>query len=137
MNRVVMIGNLTKDPELSETPGGIKVCRFSIAVQRRFPNAEGNREADFFNVIAWRGLAESVNKYLVKGSKAGVTGSVQTRSYDAQDGSKRYVTEIIAEEVEFLSQRKTEDDGYDRPVKKHSQMSVAELEPVYDPDLPF
>ena len=130
MNRVVMIGNLTKDPELSETPGGIKVCRFSIAVQRRFPNAEGNREADFFNVIAWRGLAESVSKYLVKGSKAGVTGSVQTRSYDAQDGSKRYVTEI-------LSQRKTEDDGYDRPVKKHSQMSVAELEPVYDPDLPF
>lgn len=137
MNRVVMIGNLTKDPELSETPGGIKVCRFSIAVQRRFPNAEGNREADFFNVIAWRGLAESVSKYLVKGSKAGVTGSVQTRSYDAQDGSKRYVTEIIAEEVEFLSQRKTEDDGYDRPVKKHFQMSVAELEPVYDPDLPF
>ena len=127
MNRVVMIGNLTKDPELSETPGGIKVCRFSIAVQRRFSNAEGNREADFFNVIAWRGLAESVSKYLVKGSKAGVTGSVQTRSYDAQDGSKRYVTEIIAEEVEFLSQRKTE----------NARPSVDELEEITDDDLPF
>lgn len=137
MNRVIMIGNLTKDPELSETPSGINVCRFSIAVQRRFPNAQGEREADFFNVIAWRGVAESVAKYLKKGSKAGVSGSVQTRTYDANDGSKRYVTEIIAEEVEFLSQRKTEDGGDDRPVKKHSQMSVAELEPIDDPDLPF
>lgn len=127
MNRVVMIGNLTKDPELSETPSRIKVCRFSIAVQRRFPNAQGEREADYFNVIAWRGVAESVAKYLKKGSKAGVSGSVQTRTYDANDGSKRYVTEIIAEEVEFLSQKREED----------KRASVETLEPIDDPDLPF
>lgn len=127
MNRVIMIGNLTKDPELSETPNGIKVCRFSIAVQRRFANAEGKKEADFFNVVAWRGLAESVSKYLVKGSKAGVIGSLQTRSYDANDGSKRYVTEIIAEEVEFLSQKREEE----------KRAGVETLEPIDDPDLPF
>lgn len=127
MNRVIMIGNLTKDPELSETPSGINVCRFSIAVQRRFPNAQGEREADFFNVIAWRGVAESVAKYLKKGSKAGVSGSVQTRTYDANDGSKRYVTEIIAEEVEFLSQKREEE----------KRASVETLEPIDDPDLPF
>ena len=127
MNRVIMVGNLTKDPELSETPNGIKVCRFGIAVQRKYGNEQGKKEADFFNVIAWRGLAESVAKYLEKGSKAGVTGSLQTRTYDANDGSKRYATEIVADEVEFLSQRKTE----------NARPSVDELPPIDDPDLPF
>lgn len=127
MNRVIMVGNLTKDPELSETPSGIKVCRFSIAVQRKYTNEQGKKEADFFNVIAWRGLAESVAKYLEKGGKAGVSGSLQTRTYDANDGSKRYATEIVADEVEFLSQRKTE----------NARPSVDELPPIDDPDLPF
>nr|DAI09326.1 MAG TPA: Single strand binding protein [Caudoviricetes sp.] len=127
MNRVIMVGNLTKDPELSETPNGIKVCRFGIAVQRKYGNEQGKKEADFFNVIAWRGLAESVAKYLEKGSKAGVSGSLQTRTYDANDGSKRYATEIVADEVEFLSQRKTE----------NARPSVDELPPIDDPDLPF
>lgn len=127
MNRVIMVGNLTKDPELSETPNGIKVCRFGIAVQRKYRNEQGKKEADFFNVIAWRGLAESVAKYLEKGSKAGVSGSLQTRTYDANDGSKRYATEIVADEVEFLSQRKTE----------NARPSVDELPPIDDPDLPF
>lgn len=127
MNRVIMVGNLTKDPELSETPNGIKVCRFGIAVQRKYGNEQGKKEADFFNVIAWRGLAESVAKYLEKGSKAGVSGSLQTRTYDANDGSKRYATEIVADEVEFLSQRKME----------NARPSVDELPPIDDPDLPF
>ena len=127
MTRVLMVGNLTKDPELSETPNGIKVCRFGIAVQRKYGNEQGKKEADFFNVIAWRGLAESVAKYLEKGSKAGVSGSLQTRTYDANDGSKRYATEIVADEVEFLSQRKTE----------NARPSVDELPPIDDPDLPF
>ena len=127
MNRVIMVGNLTKDPELSETANGIKVCRFGIAVQRKYGNEQGKKEADFFNVIAWRGLAESVAKYLEKGSKAGVSGSLQTRTYDANDGSKRYATEIVADEVEFLSQRKTE----------NARPSVDELPPIDDPDLPF
>lgn len=139
MNRVMLVGNLARDPELSTTPGGVNVCRFTIAVQRRFTNAEGQREADFLPVIAWRGLADNCHKYLRKGSKAGVVGSIQTRSYDANDGTKRYVTEIIADEVEFLSSRSSEENGgyYDNSDSKPAKKSVAELEPVEDDDLPF
>ena len=108
-------------------------------MQRRFTNAEGQREADFLPVIAWRGLADNCHKYLRKGSKAGVVGSIQTRSYDANDGTKRYVTEIIADEVEFLSTRNSEENGgyYDNSDSKPAKKSVAELEPVEDDDLPF
>ncbi len=139
MNRVMLVGNLARDPELSTTPSGVNVCRFTIAVQRRFTNAEGQREADFLPVIAWRGLADNCHKYLRKGSKAGVVGSIQTRSYDANDGTKRYVTEIIADEVEFLSTRNSEENGgyYDNSDSKPAKKSVAELEPVEDDDLPF
>ena len=79
------------------------MCQFRLAVQRRFANQQGVREADFFNIVAWRQLGETCARYLSKGRKVGVTGSIQTRSYDAQDGSKRYVTEIVADDVEFLS----------------------------------
>ena len=99
MNKVFLIGNLTKDPELSNTNNGIPVCKFTLAVSRRF----GNTETDFLPVIVWRGQAENCGKFLKKGSKAAVAGSVQTRSYDANDGSKRYITEIVADEVQFLS----------------------------------
>lgn len=103
MNNVMMIGNLTRDPDKRMTGGGVSVCTFSIAVQRRVANADGEREADFFNVVAWRGLADSCGKYLTKGKKVGVHGALQNRTYDDKDGNKRYITEIIAEEVEFLS----------------------------------
>ena len=103
MNKVILVGNLTRDPELSETPSGIAVCRFSIAVSRDFSNAEGNREADFFNITVWRGRAEVCGKYLKKGNKVAVVGRLQTRSYDDKDGVKRYVTDIVADEVEFFS----------------------------------
>ena len=103
MNKVFLIGNLTRDPELSTTNSGISVCRISIAVSRRFANADGSRETDFFNVVAWRAIAENCAKYLKKGSKIAVMGSIQNHSYDAQDGSKRYTTDITAEEIEFLS----------------------------------
>ena len=102
MNRATLIGNLTRDPDLRMTNSGISVCTFSIAVQRRFANAQGERPADFFNIVTWRALAENCGKYLHKGSKVCVCGSIQNRTYEAQDGSRRYVTEIIAEEVEFL-----------------------------------
>ena len=102
MNRATLIGNLTRDPDLRMTNGGVSVCTFSIAVQRRFANQQGERPADFFNIVCWRGLADNCGKYLHKGSKVGVHGSIQNRSYEAQDGTKRYVTEIIADEVEFL-----------------------------------
>ena len=134
MNKVILVGNLTKDPELTETSSGVAVCRFTLAVQRRFTNAEGVREADFLPIVVWRGQAENSAKYLRKGSKAGVVGSVQTRSYEAQDGTRRYVTEVIADEVEFLTPKATE-DGYAAPAPKKAVKK--ELSYVEDDDLPF
>ena len=103
MNKAILIGRLTDDPELRATRNGTAVCKFTLAVTRRHADAQGNRQADFIPVIAWRQLAENCNKYLAKGKMAGIVGEIQTRSYDAQDGTKRYVTEIIANEVEFLT----------------------------------
>ena len=102
MNKVVLIGNLAADPELRKTSSDISVCTFRLAVQRRFANQQGVREADFINVVAWRQTAELCSRYLTKGRKCAVIGSLQTRSYDAQDGTKRYITEVVADEVEFL-----------------------------------
>ncbi len=101
MNKVILIGNLTADPESRTTNSGVAQCSLRIAVQRRFANAQGQRESDFFNVVCWRNTADFAAKYLSKGRKVAVEGSLQTRSYDAQDGSKRYVTEVIADNVEF------------------------------------
>ena len=103
MNKVFLIGNLTRDPELSQTPTGVSVCRMSIAVGRRFSNAEGGRETDFFNVTAWRGNAENCAKFLKKGNKVAVAGSIQVRNYERQDGSKGTSVDIVAAEVEFLT----------------------------------
>ena len=103
MNKVVLIGRLTKDPELRTTPNGISNASFSLAVNRNFKNKEGVIEPDFFNVIVWRRQAENVSKYCSKGTQVCVEGRLQSRSYDAQDGTKRYVTEVIADSVEFLS----------------------------------
>ena len=136
MNKVVLIGNLTKDPELMTTSNGIDVCRFSLAVQRRYENAEGEREADFIPIVVWRGQAENCHKYLKKGSKCCVVGTLQTRSYDAQDGSKRHATEVVAEEVEFLSTKKAE--GVTEETKEEKPKSEqTKFEPIDDDNLPF
>ena len=103
MNKVIMIGNLAKDPDVRTTGTGISVCTLRIAVTRKRANQNGEKVSDFFDVIAWRQLAELCGKYLAKGRKICVTGELQTRSYDAKDGSKRYVTEIVADDIEFLS----------------------------------
>ena len=103
MNKVTLIGNLTRDPELRTTTSGVPVCSFSIAVNRRFKNANGQQETDFFNVSAWRQLGELCARYLSKGRKVCVIGSVSMRTYDAQDGTKRSTLEVQADEVEFLS----------------------------------
>lgn len=103
MNKVFLIGNLVRDPEMRSTQSGVAVCNFSIAVNRRFKNANGEQETDFLNVIAWRQLAELCSKYLAKGRKVAVTGSIQTRTYEAKDGSKRTAWDIVADEVEFLT----------------------------------
>lgn len=101
MNKVFLIGNLTKDPEASETQSGVQYCRFTIAVNRPFENADGEKETDFLNVIAWRGTADICGKYLKKGSKVAVEGSVRVRTYE-KDGQKRTATEIFADRVEFI-----------------------------------
>jgi single-strand DNA-binding protein len=105
MNRVVLVGRLTKDPELRYTPNGVAVATFTLAVNRSFTNQQGEREADFINCVVWRKPAENVANFLKKGSLAGVDGRVQTRSYDGQDGKRVYVTEVLAESVQFLEPR--------------------------------
>ena len=112
MNKVILIGNLANDPEARTTQSGISQSTFRIAVQRRFANQQGVREADFLTVVAWRQTADFCNRYLSKGRRVAVEGSIQTRSYDAQDGSKRYVTEIIAESVEALDSRNNENGNH-------------------------
>ncbi len=101
MNSVILVGRLTRDPELRTTPNGIATCQISVAVNG-IPNANGDRTTDFINVVVWRRQAENVSKYCSKGSQVGVQGRIHTRSYDASDGSKRYVTEVVADNITFL-----------------------------------
>ena len=105
MNKVILIGRLTRDPELRTIASGNATTSFTIAVNRNFTNQNGEREADFINCVAWRKQAENIAKYCTKGSQVAVEGRIQTRNYDAQDGTKRYVTEVIADNVTFLSSR--------------------------------
>ncbi len=146
MNKAIIIGNLTKDPELLTTNSGTKKCSFTLGVSRNFASADGTRQSDFIPVVVWRAHAENCAKYLKKGSKAAVCGSIQTRSYDAADGSKRYVTEIVAEDVQFLSSKNDNIGVYDNSSvqdlpevsakKKGTNKEV--LTPVSDGgDLPF
>ena len=134
MNKVYLIGNLTRDPELAETNNGIKVCRFAIAVNRNYSSNDGERQTDFFNITVWRTQAENCGRYLKKGSKVAVVGSLQNRSYEDKDGIKRNVTDIIANEVEFLSTRSSSDDE-----QAYIRREKPRLEPVAEDDdgLPF
>lgn len=105
MNRVVLVGRLTKDPDLRYTPNGVPVATFTLAVNRPFKNANDENEADFINVVVWRKPAENTANFLKKGSMAGVDGRIQTRHYEGQDGKRVYVTEVQAESVQFLEPR--------------------------------
>ncbi|ACY10752.1 single-stranded DNA-binding protein [Staphylococcus aureus] len=102
LNRVVLVGRLTKDPELRSTPNGVNVGTFTLAVNRTFTNAQGEREADFINVVVFKKQAENVKNYLSKGSLAGVDGRLQTRNYENKDGQRVFVTEVVADSVQFL-----------------------------------
>ena len=144
MNRVILIGNLANDPESRTTQSGIAQCSFRIAVQRRFKGANGERETDFLPVVCWRQTAEFAQRYLAKGRKVAVEGSIQTRSYDAQDGSKRYVTEIIADSVETVGGR---EDGAQNAQNDHTAQKAQKAQSakqdqagfveVNDDELPF
>ena len=134
MNKVILIGNLTRDPDYGETQSGISFCNFSIAVNRPYSDSNGERQTDFFNIKTWREQADNCAKYLRKGSKVGVVGSLQTRTYEDNDGNKRNVTEIIANEVEFLSSANKSDDSNETT---RAQRNRPELEPIDDDNLPF
>ena len=134
MNKVILMGRLTRDPEVRYAQSGnqMAIARFSIAVDRRFKQ-DGQPQADFLNIVAWKGTADNCAKYLHKGSQAAVSGSIQTRSYDAADGSKRYVTEIIADEVQFLS---TKNENGANAAQNGSNAFAAPMEDATD-DIPF
>lgn len=129
MNKTILTGRLTKDVVLRKTTQGTSVVEFTIAVQRRIANAEGKREADFINCIAWKGKAENMEKYCKKGDRIGVVGSIQTRNYENKDGNKVYVTEVIADDVEFLENKKQEE----APVEETSGDDFN----ITEDDLPF
>ncbi|MDN4608910.1 single-stranded DNA-binding protein [Sporosarcina highlanderae] len=105
INRVVLVGRLTKDPELKYTQGGVAVTRFTLAVNRTFSNQQGEREADFINCVTWRKQAENTANFLRKGSLAGIEGRIQTSSFDGQDGKRVFMTEVVADSVQFLEPR--------------------------------
>lgn len=105
LNRVVLVGRLTRDPDLRYTPNGVAVANFNIACNRPFRNQQGEQEADFINCVVWRKTAENLANYMKKGSMIGVDGRVQTRSYEGQDGKMVYVTEVLAESIQFLETR--------------------------------
>lgn len=146
INQVQLVGNLTRDPESGTTQNGITYCRFTVACQRRFKNAQGQYEADFINCLAWRQTAEFVQRHFIKGNKIGLTGSIQTGSYTAQDGSKRYTTEVVVDNVEFVAPRSDSGNGggYGQPTtppapaqQKPQQQSMNDFMEVDDDELPF
>ncbi|MGC9338734.1 single-stranded DNA-binding protein [Listeria ivanovii] len=124
MNRVVLVGRLTKDPELRYTPAGVAVATFTLAVNRPFKNGQGEQEADFIQCVVWRKPAENVANFLKKGSLAGVDGRVQTRNYEGNDGKRVYVTEIVAESVQFLEPRNN-DAGVSASNNNHNEANYS------------
>lgn len=144
MNKLFIVGNLTRDPELRSTPNGIPVCTFTVAVnRRRAAGAEAAQqpEADFFRVTAWRQLGENCNRYLAKGRKVAVVGAVQVSTYTAQDGATRASLEVTADDVEFLSPRGEGEGGASRPADQNMSPSAGGMSggfvKVDDEELPF
>ena len=143
LNRIVLIGRLTRDPELRFTPNGHAVCSFTLAVDRPFTNQEGNRETDFINIVVWNKQGENCAQYLAKGRLAAVDGRLQIRSYDGNDGQRRYVTEVTADNVRFLSSRNegnassnSNNTGYESP-NLGAINSFENTAPLTSDDLPF
>jgi len=156
MNKVVLIGRLTRDPDLRYPSSNVPVANFTIAVNRPFENQNGERVADFINIIVWRKQAENVKKYIGKGSLVAVEGRIQTRNYEGQDGKRVYVTEVVADSVQFLesksqSQNRNSSYGMDVPMGPMEEdmpqpTSIEEEDPfanfgsdieISDDDLPF
>ena len=123
MNKVILMGRLTKDPEVKQTGSNVAVCSFTVACDRRYKSQNGERQTDFINCVAWRQQATLLGNYFHKGSRIMVTGSIQNRSYDDQNGQKRYVTEVMVEEVEFVD-TKADNQGYASAPASQSQSTA-------------
>ena len=136
MNKVFLIGNLTKNPELTTTANGKSLCRFTLAVQRKFANTQGVREADFLTITVWGATADNCAKYLKKGSKAAVCGSIRTGSFE-QDGVRRYTTEINADEVQFLSTKNELEGEEFEELNPAPTNAFSNMKAVEDEELPF
>ncbi|MEI9464790.1 single-stranded DNA-binding protein [Staphylococcus epidermidis] len=136
INRVVLVGRLTKNPEFRTTPNGVEVTNFTLAINRNFTNAQGEREADFINVITFRKQAVNVNEYLSKGKLAGVDGRIQSRSYENQEGRRIFVTEVVADSVQFLEPKNSnggQQDSYQQQTRaQQGQSRQQSNEPVGD-----
>ncbi len=146
MNKIFLIGRLTKDPELRYTPSGAAVCSFTLAVDRRFTNQNGEREADFINIVVWNKAGENCAKYLSKGRQTAVEGRLQIRSFDGNDGQRKWVTEVIADNVEFLSNGQGQEQGGGAPQRSaersnggggDSMASLGEEIAFDESDVPF
>lgn len=131
MNKIILCGNLTRDIDLATTNNGKTYGKFALAVQRSFANQDGERETDFINIIVWGKTAENCGKYLKKGSKALVEGELHIRGYEAEDGSKRYATEVVADKVEFVGSKASNGDNGGVPD------GLTPLDDVDDDSLPF
>lgn len=148
MNKAILVGNLTRDPEQRTTPSGVSVTSFTVAVTRRYKSQDGTQQADFINCVAWRSTAEFIAKYFTKGSRIGVVGTIQTRTYDDQNGVRRYVTEVVVDEAEFVTS-KAQNPGTSRgdapaqqaqPQQNADDLFAEELsdfQPLDDAELPF
>ena len=139
MNKVFLIGNLTRDPELTETAIGVSVCHFAIAVNRSYTNGDGERQTDFFNCTAWRGLADNISRYCTKGSKVAVTGSIQIRNYEDNKGITRTAVDVIVQDCEFLASPKREDPASESAPQQRPAPARRTQMSVYDDDgnIPF
>ena len=140
MNKVYLIGNLTRDPELTETPSGVARCRFSIAVNRNYRGPDGERQTDFFNCTAWRGQAETIARYTKKGNKVAVVGSIEMREYEDNTGVRRTAVDVIVQDVEFLTPKA--DEGFDGEPAPRATSAAPKKKPTLqqmddDSDIPF
>ncbi|MGM7689797.1 single-stranded DNA-binding protein [Staphylococcus felis] len=134
LNRVVLVGRLTKDPEYRTTPSGVSVATFTLAVNRTFTNAQGEREADFINCVVFGKQAENVKKFLNKGNSAGVDGRLQSRSYENKEGQRVYVTEVVCDSVQFLEPK---NNSQSKQQQGQTQDNPFENASIDDDDLPF
>lgn len=136
MNKVILVGRLTRDPELRVTPSGIPCCTFTVACDRRYADQSGNRQADFLNCVAWRERADFVAKYFAKGRRIGLEGSIQTRQYE-KDGQKRTATEILVDSVEFVENKPQEQQQPESAIYHTPEPSSDVWQSVPEEKLPF